>query len=59
MSLLLLIVILVLVFGGGGFYGYRQGWYGQGGNWNGGFGIIGLILVVLLILWLAPRLNLN
>jgi hypothetical protein len=44
MSLLLIIIVVVLLFGGlgGGYYGYRGGYYD-----GGGFGGIGLIVLVL------------
>jgi len=45
--MLLLIIILILVFGlGGGYWGYSQ--WGP----NGGFGILGTILVIVLVLYL-------
>jgi hypothetical protein len=51
--MLLIIIILVLVFGvGGGYWGNRQ--WGPGG----GLGVVGLILVILLICWLAGLVRL-
>ena len=45
--MLLLIVILILLFGGGGgYYGYSR--WGS----RGGFGILGTVLLVVLILYL-------
>jgi hypothetical protein len=52
--LIVLIVVLVLLFGGGGGY-----YYGRGRDWGAphyGGGLLGLILIVLLILWLAGAL---
>jgi hypothetical protein len=50
--MLVLIIVLVLVFGvGGGYYGNRQ--WGPGG----GFGIVGVILVILIICWAAGLLR--
>lgn len=43
MSILLIVLIVVLLFGGGGSYGYRAGWYG-----NGGIGIIGFLGIVII-----------
>ena len=45
--MLLLIVILILLFGGGGgYYGYSR--WGS----RGGFGILGTVLLIVLILYL-------
>lgn len=54
MNLLVLIIILVIVFGGFG-YGYRGSIYSSP-YYTGGYGIIGLILVFVLILALLGRL---
>jgi hypothetical protein len=49
---LLLIIILVLLFaGGGGYYG-RSRW----GN-GGGLGIVGTVLVIFLVLYLAGGIH--
>jgi hypothetical protein len=48
MDLILLVVILIVLFGfGGGYYGYRGGYYG-----GPGFGIVGVIVLVLILLLL-------
>lgn len=45
--MLLLIIILILLFGGGGgYYGYSR--WGVGG----GFGILGTVLLIVLIIYL-------
>ena len=46
--MLLLIVVLILLFGCGG-WGYRSGWVGPGGSYNGIGGGIGLILLILVL----------
>lgn len=46
---IVIIVVLLLLFGGIG-YGRRDAW---GRNYGGGIGLLGLILIVLLVLWLA------
>jgi uncharacterized protein DUF3309 len=54
MGLLLLIIVLVLVFGGGGgYYGYSR--YGG----RGAGGILGLVVVILRVVWLAGGIPLN
>jgi hypothetical protein len=52
MSLLLIIIILVLLFGGGGgYYSYnRFGGAGLGG-------VLGLVVFILIVLWLAGMLG--
>lgn len=45
MDLLLILIVLLLLFGGGGGI-----YWGMGAGW--GFGPIGLILVVLVVVWL-------
>ena len=44
--MLLLVIVLLLLFGGfgGGWYGYRSGYVGPGG-----FGIGGVLLIVLVV----------
>ena len=54
MNLVVLILILVIIFGGVG-YGYRGSIYGSP-YYTGGYGIVGLILVFVLILALLGRL---
>lgn len=52
--MILLLIILILVFGPGlGYYGYRN----NDGSWvhGGGFGIGGIILVVLIFYLLRGR----
>jgi hypothetical protein len=45
--MLLLIIVLVLLFGGGGgYYGYSR-W-----GTRGGFGILGTVLLIVLVLYL-------
>ncbi len=55
MPLVLIIVLLVLLLGGGGglYYGPRAGW----GAPHYGGGLLGLVLLILLILWLAGNLG--
>ena len=52
MSLLLIIVVLLLLFGGGGGY-YAHSRYGGAGLG----GVLGLILTILVVLWLAGILG--
>jgi hypothetical protein len=50
--MLLLIIILVLLFGGGGgYWGYSR--WGTGG----GLGILGTVLVIVLVLYLAGAIH--
>jgi hypothetical protein len=51
MTLLLIIIVLIILFGGGGHY------YNRGSYRTGGFGIAGLLVIVLLILWLTGNLH--
>ena len=45
--MLLILILLLLIFGlGGGYYGYNRWGY------NGGLGIVGLLVVILLLFWL-------
>ena len=53
MSTILIIVVLLLLFGGGGYYGYNR--YGG----RGLSGVLGLVLIIVLVLWLAGGLHLN
>lgn len=46
--MILLIIVLLLLFGGGGGYYAHQN-YGYGGS----AGVLGLVLIVVLVLWLA------
>lgn len=46
--LLIVLVVLLLLFGGGG-YRYRSSYPGY---YNGGIGIIGLLVILFLVLWL-------
>jgi hypothetical protein len=50
--LLLIIVLLLLFGGGGGYYGYSR--WGPSG---GGLGLVGTILLIMAILYLAGALN--
>ena len=53
MTLLIIIVVLLLLFGGGlGF----SGWGGPAAR-NGGFGLVGLLVVVLIVLALTGNLG--
>jgi hypothetical protein len=52
MSLLVILIILILVFGVGGNF------YGGGTYRNGGFGLAGLVLVVLLIMFFTGSIRL-
>ena len=49
MSVILIVVILLLIFGGipGGYYAHRT--YGGAGLG----GVLGLVLIILVVLWLA------
>ena len=50
--MLLLIILLVLLFGGGGgYYGYSR--WGTGG----GLGILGTVLLILVVVYLAGGLR--
>jgi hypothetical protein len=40
-------LVLLLLFGGFG-YGYRDSW---GSGYNGGVGLLGLILIVVFVIW--------
>jgi hypothetical protein len=40
-----------LVFGGGGYYGHNAGWFANGAPVGYGFGGLGLIVLVLLVLF--------
>jgi hypothetical protein len=51
---ILLIVLLVLLLGGGGSY------YGRGAGWGApqfGGGLVGLVLLVIVVMWLAGNLG--
>ena len=54
MNLILVILLVLLLFGGVG-YGYRSSIYGSP-YYTGGYGIVGLILVFVLVLALLGRL---
>ncbi len=43
MTLLIIILVIIFLFGGGGYYGYRGGYYG-----NGGIGIVGILMILLI-----------
>lgn len=49
--MLLVIILLLILFGGGGYYGYRS----YGGRGLGG--VLGPLLVVVVVLWLAGGLS--
>jgi hypothetical protein len=49
--LLLIIVLLLLFGGGGGYYGYSR--WGTGG----GFGIVGTVVVIAVVLYLVGGLR--
>ena len=53
--MLILIIVLVLLFGGGGgvYYGRGAGW----GTPHYGGGLLGLVLMIFLILWLAGNID--
>jgi hypothetical protein len=52
MNAILIIVLLLLLFGGGGgYYGYSM----YGGPGLGG--VLGLVLIILLVLWLAGAIR--
>ena len=51
MSLLLILIILILLFGGGGMF------LGGGAYRNQGFGLGGILLIVLSVLLLTGRLG--
>jgi hypothetical protein len=52
-TILIIVLLIVLLGGGGGYYGYRT--YGGAGLG----GVLGLVLVVLLVVWLAGGLPLR
>ena len=45
--MLLALIVILLVCGGG--WGYRSGWVGPGGNYNGMGGIVGLLVLILVL----------
>ena len=45
--MLLLIILIILLCGGG--WGYRSGWVGPGGSYNGLGGGLGVILLILIL----------
>jgi hypothetical protein len=49
----IIVLILVVGLGGGAWYGPSAGWAGP----HYGGGLLGLILIVLLILWLAGAIG--
>ena len=52
MELILIVVVVVLLFGGGGgYYGYSR--WGSGG----GLGIVGTVLLIAVVLYLAGVLR--
>jgi hypothetical protein len=54
MSTLLIIVVLILLLGGGGgYFGYNR----YGGRGLGG--VLGLVLIIVLVFWLAGGLHMN
>jgi competence protein ComGC len=53
LMLVLIVLVIILLFGGG--YGYRSGWHSSP-YYGPGFGIVGLLIVVLLVLLLMGRL---
>jgi hypothetical protein len=54
--LLLIVIILLVVLMAGGGYGYRAGWASGYPYYGPGFGLLGIILIVVLILLLMGRL---
>jgi hypothetical protein len=56
LGMLILLIIVILLVGGGG-WGYRSGWVGPGGSYNGFGGVLGLVLVVFLVLLLFGGLG--
>lgn len=53
LTILIILLIIVLLFGGGG---YRYGWYGSYPYAGPGFGIVGAIILILIILALLGRI---
>jgi hypothetical protein len=53
--LLIVVVLLVLLLAGGG-YGYHAGWNASYPYYGPGFGIVGLLLIVVLVLVLLGRI---
>lgn len=54
LMLILIIVLIVLLLGGG--LGYRGGWYSTYPQAGYGFGLVGVVLIVLLVLLFTGRL---
>jgi uncharacterized membrane protein len=54
--LLVILIVLLIVVAMSGTYGYRSGWYAGSPYGGAGFGIVGVVLIVLLILALTGRL---
>jgi hypothetical protein len=52
---LILIVVLIALLAGGG-YGYRTGGWYVGPPYGYGFGLVGIVLIVLVVLLLTGRL---
>ena len=52
LMLVVIVLLVVLLFGG---YGYRSGWH-TSPYYGPGFGIVGILVVVLLVLLLMGRL---
>jgi hypothetical protein len=52
MTLLLIILLVLLLAGGGGYWGYST--WGP----SGGFGVLGTVLLIVLVLWLVGAVRL-
>jgi hypothetical protein len=53
LGIILIVLLLVVVLGGG--YGYHSGWGTSYPYYAPGFGLVGVVLVVLLVLMLMGR----
>ena len=55
LAIILIVLLLLVVLGGG--WGYRSGYYNTGSPYGYGFGLIGIVLFVVLIMVLMGRIG--
>jgi hypothetical protein len=53
LTLLIIVLVIVLLLGGGG---YRYGWYGTNPYYGPGFGLVGAVVLILILLALMGRI---